>query len=320
MRPIMENKSSVYGVDVSKATLVIGRYGCAEVLSISNTPEHIARWLGSIAEDSVVAMEATGAYHQVLASLAHAAHMRVYVLNPRALKHYAEAIGQRGKTDPVDTRMIARYAMHEHSKLRAWQPPAPGADKLAQLLQRRDRLVTACQIVSQSLAGVSALKAQREELLASIKRMIKNTELLMRTELANTPQLAELHKRLSTIVGVGFVVAAQLVAALTRLRFTRADAFIAYTGLDPRPDDSGQRRGRRRLSKRGPQLLRCRLYNAGMAAAHSKLFKTLYASLRARGFRSTEAIVILARKIARIAFALYRSESTFDPAKHLQAA
>jgi transposase len=320
MRPIMDNKSSVYGVDVSKATLVIGRYGSDEVFSISNTPEHITRWLSTIAPGSVVAMEATGSYHQVLASLAHARRMRVYVLNPRALKHYAEAIGQRGKTDPVDSRMIARYAMHEQSKLRSWQPPAPEADKLAQLLQRRDRLVTACQMVSQSLAGVSALRAQREQLLASIKRMIKNTELLMRSELTKAPLLAELHKRLSTIVGVGFVVAAQLVVALTRLRFTRVDSFIAYTGLDPRPDDSGQRRGRRRLSKRGPQLLRCRLYNAGMAAAHSKLFKPFYQSLRARGLASTVAIVILARKIARIAFALYRSENSFDPAKHLQAA
>lgn len=316
----MDNKSSVYGVDVSKANLVIGCYGSGETFSVSNTPEAIARWLSTIPSHSVVAMEATGAYHQALASLAHALQMRVYVLNPRVLKHYAEAIGQRGKTDPVDTLMIARYAMHEHSQLRAWQPPAPEADKLAQLLQRRDRLVSACQMVSQSLAGVSALKAQREELLASIKRMIKNTELLMRAELANAPQLAQLHKRLSTIVGVGFVVAAQLVVALTRLHFTRVDSFIAYTGLDPRPDDSGQRRGRRRLSKRGPPLLRCRLYNAGMAAAHSKLFKPLYEALRARGLRSTEAIVILARKIARIAFALYRSQSTFDPAKHLQAA
>lgn len=316
----MDNKSSVYGVDVSKATLVIGRYGAGELVSIRNMPEDIASWLSTIAPGSVVAMEATGAYHQMLASLAHAAQMRVYVLNPRALKHYAEAIGQRGKTDPVDAHMIARYAMHEQPKLRAWQPPVPEADTLAQLLQRRDRLVTASQMVAQSLAGVSALKAQRDELRASLKRMIKNTELLMRAELAKVPHLAELHKRLSTIVGVGFIVAAQLVVALTRLSFTRADSFIAYTGLDPRPDDSGQRRGRRRLSKRGPQLLRCRLYNAGMAAAHSKLFKTFYQSLRARGLRSTEAIVILARKIARIAFALYRSQGTFDPAKHLQTA
>ena len=316
----MDNKSRVFGVDVSKASLVIGDYECAVRLKIDNTPPAIAQWLSSLAEGSVVAMEATGAYHQVLAAMAHAARMCVFVLNPRALKHYAEAIGQRGKTDPVDTRMIARYAMHEQAKLVAWQPAEPASDKLAQLLQRRDRLVTAGQMLSQSLAGLSALKTPRQELLTHLKRMIKNTELLMRAELAQAPLLAQLHHRLSTIVGVGFVVAAQLVAALTRIRFARVESFIAYTGLDPRPDDSGQRRGRRRLSKRGPGLLRRLLYNAGMAAAHSKLFKPLYSSLRARGLQSTEAIVILARKLARIAFALYRCGTRFDPVKHLQTA
>ena len=144
-------------------------------------------------------------------------------------------------------------------------------------------------------------------------------ELLIGHELAQSPPLAELHKRLSTIVGVGFVVAAQLVAALTRLAFTRVQSFIAYTGLDPRADDSGMRRGRRRLSKRGPRLLRCLLYNAGMAAAHSKLFKPLYTALRSRGLHSTEAIVVLARKLARIAYALYRSGATFDPVKYRTA-
>ena len=316
----MDNKSRVFGVDVSKASLVIGDYECAVLLKIDNTPAAIAQWLSSIPGGSVVAMEATGAYHQVLAAMAHAAGMRVFVLNPRALKHYAEAIGQRGKTDPVDTRMIARYAMHEQAKLVAWEPPPTATDQLAQLLQRRDRLVSASQMLAQSLGGVHSLKAAREELMTSVKRMIRNTELLMRAELARTPQLLELHTRLSSIVGVGFVVAAQLVAALTRIRFTRGESFIAYTGLDPRPDDSGQRRGRRRLSKRGPALLRRLLYNAGMAAAHSKLFNPLYASLRARGLHATEAIVVIARKLARIAFALYRTGGSFDSTKHLQTA
>lgn len=316
----MPNKPCVYGVDVSKVKLVIGAYEGDALVTIDNEATAVARWLSSIAPGSVVAMEATGIYHRVLAALAHAAHMRVFVLNPRALKHYAEAIGQRGKTDPVDTRMIARYAMHEQAKLVAWQPVLPASDHLAQLLQRRERLVHASQMLAQSLAGVSALKVQRQELAATLKRMIQNVELLMRQDLANAPHLAQLHARLSTIVGVGFVVAAQLVVALTRLHFRRVESFVAYTGLDPRPDDSGMHRGRRRLSKRGPRLLRCLLYNAGMAAAHSKLFKPLYAALRSRGLQSTEAIVVIARKLARIAFAIYQSGDAFDQAKHLKTA
>jgi len=316
----MDNKPRVFGVDVSSSSLVVSEYGAEAVLTLEQDLARIGRWLKSLPAGSVIAMEATGSYHQLLAAAAYAAQMRVYVLNPRALKHYAEAIGQRGKTDPVDARMIARYAMHEQAKLIAWEPAAECTDKLSQLLQRRDRLVHASQMLAQSLAGVSALKTQRRQLAVSLKRMIQNVELLMRAELARNPQFADLHRRLSTIAGVGFVVAAQLVASLTRLRFARVESFVAFTGLDPRPDDSGGRRGRRKLSKRGPRLLRCLLYNAAMAAANSRLFKPLYAALRARGLRSTEAFVVLARKLARIAYALYSSGASFDPAKHLKIA
>jgi transposase len=307
-------------VDSSQIAYVIAQYGLDGVVRVNNEPSGVAAWLHSIPIGSIIAIEATGAYHKLLASMAHAAGMQVYVINPYSLKHYAKGVGQRGKTDPTDAHTAARYAKHELAKLIAWQPPSAESDKLAQLLQRRDRLVAAKKMLSQSLAGVPALKTQRRTLTASLKRMIANVELLMRAELARAPELAQLHRRLCTIVGVGFVVAMQLVVALTRVRFQRVDSFIAYTGLDPKPDDSGKRRGRRILTKHGHKLLRHLLYTAGMAAARSTLFKTTYLALRARGLQSTEAIVILARKIGRIAFALYRSGEVFDPQKHLKTA
>lgn len=316
----MIDKERVYGVDVCKATLVVGQYEGEALVEIDNMLESISAWLARLPAASVIAMEATGTYHRLLAQLAHASGALVYVLNPQTLKHYARAIGQRGKTDRIDARMIARYVVHEAAKLRCWQPPAAAADKLSRLLVRRRALVNARETLCQSLSGMPELKAQRQTLLASFKRMVDNVDLLIRAEIARVPQMAALHRRLMTIVGVGPVVAAQLVAALSMLHFTRADAFIAYTGLDPRADDSGQHRGKRRLSKHGPPLLRCQLYIAGMAATKSKLFKPLYQQLRARGFASTQAIVILARKIARIAFALYKSGELFNAQKHLKTA
>ena len=316
----MDDKLMVYGVDVSKAKLVIGQNESMALSEISNTAESVAAWLASLPVGSVVAMEATGIYHRLLAQLAHATGMVVYVLNPQALKHYAQAIGQRAKTDRIDARMIARYAEHERSKLRIWQPPQPAADALSRLLVRRQVLVNARQMLCQSLSGMPILKGPRQTLLASFKRTINGVELLIGTELARVPQMAALHRRLTSIVGIGEIVAAQLVAIFSAFHCTRADAVIAYTGLDPRPDDSGTHRGKRRLSKRGLALLRCLLYNAGMSAANSKLFKPLYTQLRARGLASTEAIVILARKLARIAFALHKSGQTFDAQKHFKTA
>jgi len=316
----MDDKRTVHGVDVAKAELVIGQAEIEALLHIANMPQGIARWLAQLPPGSWVAMEASGCYHQLLAHMAHAAGMVVYVLNPQRIKHYGRAVGNRGKTDRLDAQLIARYVLREHSKLRIWQPPAPGADALSRLLVRRQALVNARQMLEQSLSGLAELRAPPQAFMASFKCMIAQVELLIRTEIARVPEMAALYQRLISIVGIGPIVAAQLVAALTALRFTRANSFIAYTGLDPRPDDSGTRRGRRRLTKHGHGLLRRLLYNAAMAAARSKLFKPTYIQLRERGLHSTEAIVILARKLARIAFALYQSGQTFDSQRHVKTA
>ena len=316
----MDHNVAVYGVDVSKAKLVIAQYEGHTLIEVDNGMEAISAWLASLPKGAVVAMEATGAYHRLLAHLAHAAGMRVYVLNPQVLKHYARAIGQRGKTDPCDARMIARYAVHERAKLRPWQPPTVAVERLAQLLERRHTVVVTRQTLAQSLAGLPILKLARASVLASVDRTLERLDRLIQQEITRVPGMGAVYERLMSIVGVGPVVAAQLVAALYALNFSRADSFVAYTGLDPRAADSGTRHGRRRLSKHGPPLLRCQLYNAGRAAATSKLFKPLYHRLLERGLQKTEALVILARKIARIAFALSQSGEIFDAQKHFKTA
>lgn len=314
----MDHNQTVYGVDVSKAKLVIGHYDGLALIEVDNQVEAITTWLAGLPKGAVVAMEATGIYHRLLAQLAHAAGLAVFVLNPQLLKHYAVAIGQRSKTDPCDARMIARYVVHERAKLRAWHPPAAAADRLSQLLERRHTVVVARQTLAQSLSGLPMLKRPRASLLASLDRTLGRLEVLIQDEIARLPGMAALHERLMSIVGVGPVVATQLVAVFSTLNFARTDSFVAYTGLDPRAADSGTRRGRRRLSKHGPPLLRCQLYNAGRAAATSKLFKPVYTQLLERGLQTTEALVILARKIARIAFALYKSGEVFDAQKHFK--
>lgn len=263
----MDHKSACFGVDVSKEKLALARYGEEAVTEIANTVEAIARWLAALPAGAAIAMEATGRHHEWLAATAHAQGFRVFVLNPQRVHHYARAVGLRGKTDPVDARLIARYTAHEEATLHPWQPPSAGNRALAELLTRRAALVNARQTLAQSLSGVAALAKERQALNEALRRMIARLERLIHATLAKEPALAALHRRLKTIVGVGDIVAAQLVQALTRLRFPSVDAFIAYTGLDPRPDDSGTRRGRRRLSKRGPGALRKLLFMAGRSAA-----------------------------------------------------
>src|SRR5438093_13694765 len=74
-------------------------------------------------------------------------------------------------------------------------------------------------------------------------------------------------------------------------------------------------RGRRRLSKRGPAELRRLLFNGARSASKTKLWRPLYERYRARGLSTIEATVVLARKLVRVAFSIYRHGTTFDPAR-----
>lgn len=315
----MSDKSVFFGVDVAKASLTIGRHDHSLTQQIDNRLEAIVSWLQSVPAGAMIGMEATGGYHELLASTAHAQGFAVYVLNPKAVLHYAKGIGRRGKTDPVDARLIARYIAHEYAELHRWAPARPGWTALAQLLSRRARLVEVRQLLTQSFSALPALAKPMAALRQALKKSLARLELLIAKSLAKQPALGALHARLKTLPGVGPIVAAQLCLALSRLEFRSSDAFIAYTGLDPRPDDSGQHRGRRKLSKQGSAALRRLLYLAAMAGScANRPLAPLYRQLRARGFHSTEAYVIIARKIARIAFALFKSEKNFEPQRLLK--
>ena len=55
------------------------------------------------------------------------------------------------------------------------------------------------------------------------------------------------------------------------------------------------------------------MYLAAFAASHSKALKPVYAHIRAKGFSTTESLVILARKLLRVAFAIWRGQTAFNP-------
>lgn len=152
------------------------------------------------------------------------------------------------------------------------------------------------------------MKALRER----IERVIVRIDAEVKALIACSAERQEAYTRLLSIPSVGSVVGSGVLIHLERLPFRDADAFVAFTGLDPRPDDSGHRHGRRRLSKRGPSELRRLLYVAAMSAARTEAWKPIYKHYLARGLPTTAALVILARRIARTAWSMYTHKTTFD--------
>ena len=105
----MDDKQTVYGVDVAKAELVIGHSESEVVLHIANTAQGIAAWLVQLPAGTAVAMEASGHYHQLLAHMAHAAGMRVYVASfeTPAVLRLAGSWRMRASADTPDNRKLS---------------------------------------------------------------------------------------------------------------------------------------------------------------------------------------------------------------------
>jgi transposase len=305
---------SFVGVDVSKAELAISTHGQDACTSVPNEHTPILDWLRTLPPNSLLAMESTGRYHQRLAELATAMGLRVFVLNARDVYFYAKALGARGKTDRTDAQLIARYLAEHHARLHPYQLPSASEAQLQQLLGQRWTVVTKRTALRESLKtsdpsiteAIGALDDSFASLLHAIDQritaLIKADDSLQRTRAL-----------LQSIVGIGPQSSALLAGLLTRLTFANSDALVAYSGLDPRPNDSGRHRGRRRLSKRGSPALRHQMFMAAMSACHTKTFAPTYWALRDRGLKTTEALVILARKLLRIVFAVWRSGQPFDP-------
>lgn len=311
----MQEPTLYIGVDVSKAELVIAMGSDQRPHSIANDEAAIKRWLGSLASHALIAMESTGRYHGLLAHLASQAGFKVYVLNARDVFFYARALGTRAKTDGVDATVIARYLAEHHTQLHPWFPASPVQQQLQDLLTRRAQVVMHRSALRQVFTGVDTQGLKLGSLQEAFDDVLKAMDEEVQSLIASDVQMAQGCERLRTITGIGPQTSALLATLLSRIDFANADALVAYSGLDPRPNDSGTKRGRRRLSKKGPPLLRRQMFLAGFAASHSKALKPLYLSIRAKGFSTTEALVILGRKLLRVAFAVWKGTQVFDPTR-----
>lgn len=312
----MQEQVRIFGVDVAKAQLVICTHGqAASGTTLANERRSLQAWLASLPTGSIVAMEATGTFHRLLAELAHAAGMQVYVLNARDVYFYAKALSARGKTDRLDAGVIARYVAEHHASLHPWHPATGAQEQLQALLKRRWLLTRQLVMLRQSFSDMPTLQQTWLALQQEYTRAFEALDGQLAALVDAEPQLSLGVQRLRTITGFGAQASILLGALFSRIHFDNADAVVAYSGLDPRPSDSGTRHGRRRLSKRGPGMLRYLLYLAAASAAHSKALGPLYLQIKARGFAPTQALVILARKLLRIAWAIWNSDKTFDTAR-----
>ncbi|EFH7886072.1 IS110 family transposase [Escherichia coli] len=317
------------GIDVSKKTLDIclmlegirGRLKTKRIKNDFRAVHTINAWLQKhdcALCDVHIIMEATGVYHELLATGLHLAGGKVSLANPHRTREFARGMDILTKTDKVDAWMLACYGALK--KPDAWTPPAEEIRHLSALLKRRDLLVTDATREKNRLEKYRATHTPHvvivsaENMLRRLNDELSEIELMLKQHVERHVFLKEDYALLTSIKSVGPQLGLNMLVILRSHDFRTAEQVAAFLGVAPVEKRSGTSvRGRSRMSKIGPPEIRAKLYLAALCGLRfNKAMKSMYERLCLNGKAKMVAIGALMRKLIHWCFGVLKSRQPFD--------
>lgn len=314
----------VIGIDIAKRKFDLAwlsaQTGKIRSKAFENTPvgyQALFDWLAKqsiVAHECRVVMEATSQYYEALAHALFDAGYLVSVVNPVQIKAFGQSQMRRQKTDRADAELIARFG--EQSKVPLWQPPPQEVRELQRLVARLEA-VQGMHVQEQNRRHEAAGPA-----LESVDRMLltlKEEEALLKQKIRDHidrhPGLRNQQELLCSIPGVGERVSSYFLAWLQVDRFTNIRQMVAFVGLSPEHNESGDSvHGKSHLCKLGHGRLRKILYFPAMSAIQcNPAAKAFYERLRTAGKGGKIALVAVMRKLMHWMMAVLKSGARFDP-------
>ena len=304
------------GIDVSKDRLDVHVRPSGEAFAVARDGKGLEELVGRLlaCSPALVAVEATGGFETIVAAALAGAQLPLVVINPAQVRHFAQAIGQRAKSDPIDAAVIARFVEAVKPALRP--VPDQQARLLAELVARRRQIIE--MIVAER---------QREQRLESVRirkgvaRHIKQLEKELPdidndidTLVRGSPAWRDKEKLLISFPGVSNTLARLFIAEVPELGALNRRQIASLAGLAPFIRQSGRWKGRSKIGG-GRSFLRAGLYMAALSAirCHPQL-KVFYRRLVSAGKPKMVALIAVARKLLTILNAMLRDQKPWQPA------
>lgn len=311
------------GIDVSKQHLDVcwGTHEQRLGNEARGYDELIAKLQAS--EIDLVVIEATGGYERGVVLALQSAGIAVARVNPRQARDFAKSMGVLAKTDRLDARCLRDFAdvLARHPERAKFITPVVGEQRelLAALMTRRR------QLVDMRVGEANRLEHAGERAAKSIRSVIE----LLERQLAEIERDIDEHlkhhfkaqrKLLDSVKGVGAVTTLTLLSALPELGTLGRKPIAKLVGIAPLADDSGKRRGPRRIWG-GRAEVRAALYMATLSAMrYNPAITAFYQRLLGAGKPKKVAMVACMRKLLTILNAMARDGAQWDISKHAQAA
>jgi len=284
----MEN-TYVIGIDMSKKDFQVcltadGINFWEE--SVTNQPLSIATYFrelqarfGFSFTQLIICLEHTGIYGNPLLSFLIRHQVKICMEPALQIKNSQGMV--RGKSDQLDARRIALYAIKNKEHLRLWEPPREIIQRLRALLNLRERMVKMRVQLSVPLQESSdfvspiiskmvnkSTVSTRRALAKDIARLDDEIQALIKTD----KPLQTQYTQVTSIPGIGPITALHVIIATGEFkRITEPKKFACYSGVAPFEHSSGSSiRRKTRVSKMANMGVKKLLHMAAVTAVRHK--------------------------------------------------
>jgi len=304
------------GIDVSQAWLDIVLRPAGTYWRLSNQESGWAELVTHLQylDIKLIVLESTGGMERGVVQVLQRQGFSVAVINPKRARDFAKASGRLAKTDRIDADGLAHFAQ-------AMSPlPKPltseAQEALSDLVNRRQQVVEILNSEQRRLHSVRnrSAKSDIETHIEWLKGRIQGLDAEIDQLRKENQTWQQQYEWLTSVPGVGRVVATTLLATLPELGQLPSKKLAALVGLAPLNCDSGKMRGKRHIVG-GRALVRSMLYMAALVAVqHNPVISTFYQRLLQVGKAKKVALIACAHKLLGILNALLkRQQSWSDP-------
>lgn len=253
----------VVGIDVGKAELFVCLRSAAgnHASRFANTAtghRKLLTWLqksGTNPPETLVVMESTSVYWEVLAVTLFETGYKVSVVNPAKIKYFARSLLRRGKTDTLDADLIAQYGATMCPA--CWTPPANELLELRALVRDREVIVNLITLekgrqhaMDHQAHQSATTKKWSKARLALLEKQLEAADQTIEQTVRKSALLKPQVKLLNSVPGIGTLTASILLCETMNLGdLEHADQWATYAGLSPTPRQSGNYTGKTKSQK-----------------------------------------------------------------------
>jgi transposase len=304
------------GIDVSKDRLDVHLRPGGEAFIVSRDGKGLEALVDRLRTQApvLIAVEATGGFETVVAAAIGGAQLPLVVVNPAQVRHFAQAVGKRAKTDPIDAEMIARFA--EAVKPEPRQLPDEAARLLGELVARRRQIIEmlVAERQREKRAGNTRVRKGLARHIKVLERDLQDLTDDISGLIRGSPAWRDAEDLLVSVPGVAEKTSSSLLAEVPELgRLTRRQ-IASLVGIAPFTRQSGRWKGRSMIAG-GRAPARTAIYMAALTASqHNPVLKAFYRRLLAAGKPKMVALIAVARKLLVILNAVIRDKTPWQHA------